>query len=254
MGNKDKVAFGVERSDRRYRLRLARYQALAEQLRDHIALAAPDPERKLSYLEVGVGTARTLRYYEALGIDRRLELHAVDISPGRLGRVYRHEDWQLHQGDAQERFPFDDASFDIVVSEQLLEHLQRPERAIAEVGRVLRPGGLAVIGVPTFPPGISHLRPIAVKLRESLFNKVEGHIQTFTARSIARRIEGSGWFEDVRVRGYRLLSGGLLAPLEDYHWWYRFNRRLGAALPGLCIEVQVSARRRATPALPGPGA
>lgn len=252
MPDEAKIAFGVEPSDRRYRLRLARYQALAELLREFLDTSrlAAEP-RQLDYLEVGVGTARTLRYYEALGIDRRLALHAVDLKPERLERVYRRDDWQLHRGDAQERLPFDDASFDIVVSEQLLEHLVHPERTIAEIGRVLRPGGLTVIGVPTFPPLVNLLRPPVVWLREALFAKVEGHIQTFTARSIARRIAAAGLFEDVQVRGFRLLSGGVLAPLEDYEWWYRFNRRLGAAVPSLCIEVQVSARRRGPLALPG---
>ncbi len=242
MGKKTKVAFGVEPSNRRFRLRLARYQALAEILQAYVE--ARGEERPLEYLEIGVGSGRALRYYERLGVDQRLALHAVDISPDRLDSVYRKEDWTLHQGDAEERLPFDDAQFDVAVSEQLLEHLRHPERTIDEIGRVLRPGGLAVIGVPTFPPIVSHLRPAAVKLREALFNKVEGHIQTFTAGSIARRIKASGWFDDVQLRGYRFMSGGLLAPLEDHHWWYRFNRSLGAALPGLCVEVQVTARRR----------
>lgn len=48
------------------------------------------------------------------------------------------------QGDS-ENLPFDDASFDIVYSNGVLHHTTDTEAAIAEVHRVLKPGGRAVI-------------------------------------------------------------------------------------------------------------
>jgi SAM-dependent methyltransferase len=47
-------------------------------------------------------------------------------------------------GDA-ERLPFRDASFDVVVWSEVIEHLMRPELAVWEVARVLRPGGTLVM-------------------------------------------------------------------------------------------------------------
>jgi hypothetical protein len=46
-----------------------------------------------------------------------------------------------------------------------------------------------------------------------------------------------------QVRGFRIVSGGPLRPLESYRWWWQFNRRLGARLPSLCTEVQVVAQK-----------
>ena len=54
----------------------------------------------------------------------------------------------------------------------------------------------------------------------------------------ARRAMGLG-----AVRGFRIISGGLLRPLENYRWWWRFNRRLGELLPAACIEAQIIARK-----------
>lgn len=47
-----------------------------------------------------------------------------------------------------ERIPFPDASFDSVLSTQVFEHVEEPERAAAEIARVLTAGGVTVVTVP----------------------------------------------------------------------------------------------------------
>ena len=44
--------------------------------------------------------------------------------------------------------PFEDAEFDAAVCIEVLEHLFEPQRALAEIRRVLRPGGTAIVTVP----------------------------------------------------------------------------------------------------------
>ena len=51
-------------------------------------------------------------------------------------------------GDVEERLPFDDASFDVVVAGEILEHTRFPEDVVAEIARVLRPDGVLVGSVP----------------------------------------------------------------------------------------------------------
>lgn len=46
------------------------------------------------------------------------------------------------------RFPFDDASFDAVLCNEVLEHAFEPDRLVAEMARVLRPGGRLLLTVP----------------------------------------------------------------------------------------------------------
>jgi SAM-dependent methyltransferase len=50
--------------------------------------------------------------------------------------------------DLDEPLPFGEASFDVVVAGELLEHLRDPRRVVADVRRVLRPGGTFVASVP----------------------------------------------------------------------------------------------------------
>jgi hypothetical protein len=57
--------------------------------------------------------------------------------------------------------------------------------------------------------------------------------------SILRELKKHPNLRLLEVRGFRVISGGLLRPLENYHWWWKFNRRIGALVPAACIEIQV---------------
>jgi SAM-dependent methyltransferase len=52
------------------------------------------------------------------------------------------------QANVEEPLPFEDASFDAVVAGELFEHLRFPDALVAEIRRVLRPGGVLVGSVP----------------------------------------------------------------------------------------------------------
>jgi SAM-dependent methyltransferase len=53
-----------------------------------------------------------------------------------------------YQQAAVEQLPFEDASFDLVTCQTLLIHVPEPLRALAEMVRVVRPGGLVVVSEP----------------------------------------------------------------------------------------------------------
>jgi SAM-dependent methyltransferase len=55
---------------------------------------------------------------------------------------------QAVYGNVEERLPFDDGSFDVVVAGEMLEHVRAPEEVVAEVRRVLQPAGTFAGSVP----------------------------------------------------------------------------------------------------------
>jgi len=99
------------------------------------------PERRLRILDVGCGAgARTAAHAsktDGIFVCVDLDLPLMRDAAASLARpgVFR-----FAQADAT-RLPFDDSTFDVCLCENVLEHFDRPDLAIAELGRVLRPGG-----------------------------------------------------------------------------------------------------------------
>jgi ubiquinone/menaquinone biosynthesis C-methylase UbiE len=97
-------------------------------------------------LEVGTGTGIHARELLAL---EPVRYHGLDLSPGMLavarGRLGAVPGWQLQVGDGT-ALPFSDGSFDGAFMSGTLHHFARPDLAVRELARVLRPGGrLAVM-------------------------------------------------------------------------------------------------------------
>jgi SAM-dependent methyltransferase len=81
----------------------------------------------------GVAAAEALR--------RGARASGLDFSPEMLAQATKlHRDVDLREGDA-EHLPFDDGAFDVAVSNFGVHHCERPQDAMAEAHRVLRPGG-----------------------------------------------------------------------------------------------------------------
>jgi SAM-dependent methyltransferase len=53
-------------------------------------------------------------------------------------------------------YPFSDNTFDLVEAIHVIEHLDRPFSVMAELHRILKPGGLLIIKVPHFSRGFTH--------------------------------------------------------------------------------------------------
>lgn len=92
-------------------------------------------------LEIGAGTGLNLPHYPA-GLDRLVLAEPGARIGGRidLGRAPAGVPVRVEQAPAEE-LPFEDASFETVVSTLVLCTVSDPRRAVAEVARVLRPGG-----------------------------------------------------------------------------------------------------------------
>lgn len=134
----------VERSYARWAPVYDRTFGLATQIGRRRAVALLNAQGG-SVLEVGVGTGLALPFYDpsvrVTGIDFSEEMLAkarARIARDGLANV------ALRRMDARE-LDFPDASFDQVAAMHVLSVVPEPERVVAEMARVLRPGGTVLI-------------------------------------------------------------------------------------------------------------
>jgi SAM-dependent methyltransferase len=92
--------------------------------------------RATSVLDVGSGTGRAMRFLQ----QRRPDLRVEGVEPvGELRQQARLPESVLHDASG-ENLPFEDRSFDLVLSFGLLHHVPDPAPVVAEMMRVARCG------------------------------------------------------------------------------------------------------------------
>jgi 2-polyprenyl-3-methyl-5-hydroxy-6-metoxy-1,4-benzoquinol methylase len=124
-----------------------------------------------------------------------------------------------------EALTFADASFDVVTSLEVIEHVSRPKAMLAEIARVLRPGGTLVLSCPsvhfpiTYDPVNAWIAPRHVPLGAYAY----GHDWLVDGSELEHWLAETGFMVASRDR----LSGWLVGALECY-WPGLLQRALKA--------------------------
>ena len=124
------------------------------------------------------------------------EVHGMDIEGEHLRAAASNvpdAPLNLSQG---EQLPYPDGSFDLILSHEVLEHVEDDRRAASEIARVLRVGGRAAIFVPNrlYPfethghywQGVYRFgnTPLINYLPTSMRNQLAPHVRAYTHRSL----------------------------------------------------------------------
>lgn len=112
------------------------------------------------------------------------------------------------RGDAT-KLPFASASFDVVITSEVLEHITDDTAAIAELVRVLRPGGVFAATVPTWWP-----EKINWMLSDEYHAPAApgGHVRIYSATELKAKL---------RAAGLRLAGSHHAHALHSPYWWLK---------------------------------
>lgn len=139
-------------------------------------------ESREGILDIGCGSSRIIQDLPgAVGLDL-LQRKLRWLRP-RHGLLVRAT-W--------DRLPFRDASFDTIINSEVVEHVPDAPDGWREMWRVLRPGGILILGTPDYG------RPLWWVL-EWIYGKVlpgayaREHITRFTRRELAARLRAAGY-------------------------------------------------------------
>ena len=179
-----------------------RWRFFSAEIRHWLATGAGTSEagrKPLRVLDAGCGDGINLvgltRIFEEL--DQPIELTGFDYNELRierargLGLACRLEVGSLdHTGLA-------DAGFDLVLINHVLEHIPEKGAVLAELRRIMRPGGLLIVGVPNEGCALAKLRNHV--LQRSVLRTTD-HVHFFTAPALRRDLAAAG-FEVDKVEG-----------------------------------------------------
>lgn len=117
------------------------------------------------------------------------------------------------------RLPFKDASFDIVICSEVLEHIPDHGQAISEIIRVLKPGRSLVVSVPRYLP-----ERICWALSEDYHNEEGGHIRIYRTSELIGLLEKAGT---------TCVDTGWAHALHSPYWWIKcmVGHKNDSALP-----------------------
>jgi SAM-dependent methyltransferase len=112
------------------------------------------------------------------------------------------------RGDAT-RLPFADAAFDRIIAAEVMEHIDDDGAAAAELARVLRPGGMLAVTVPSWLP-----EKVCWALSDKYHapHVTDGHVRIYTRSRLAWRV--------VEV-GLRPTRSHHAHALHSPYWWMK---------------------------------
>lgn len=96
-------------------------------------------------LEIGSGTGKIIK--KILEMEKEINLFATDLSIDMLQKIkkkHQKNKINLVVNDAHS-LPFKNNTFDLIILQQVIHHLRDPERAMREIGRVLKKGGKVLL-------------------------------------------------------------------------------------------------------------
>jgi ubiquinone/menaquinone biosynthesis C-methylase UbiE len=172
-------------------------------------------------LDVGCGGGRHIRQTRLLpGIDaialdvgkkeacetaRMLE--ELDKLPTQWGGTVPSAGRWLAMRGSVYQLPFADESFDCVIISEVLEHLHEDQRALREISRVLKQGGVLAASVPREGP-----EALCWALSKRYRNTPGGHVRIYRRRRLRAMLAQAG---------YRIYDSHFEHALHSPYWWLK---------------------------------
>jgi ubiquinone/menaquinone biosynthesis C-methylase UbiE len=136
--------------------------------------------------------------------ERTWETYGVDISTYAITKARENAPMTKFELLKGSHVPFPDNFFDVVTAFDVLEHIQQPANALAELSRVSHPGGILVISVP-------NLASIGIKWKGKEW-------VNYRDRSHCSLLEKSAWLALLHNAGYQSIDS-FMDGLYDSPYW-----------------------------------
>lgn len=179
-------------------------QLFRERILTHI-----DQQSAISILDLGAG-AGIIEQMNFKGIAGRI--CGIDPDPRVTTNPFLDEGKEA----MGEKIPYPDASFDLVFSVNVLEHLEQPEKVFVEVHRVLKSGGVLLVKTPNkwhYMPLIASLTPHGF---HQWFNQKRGRASDDTFPTRYRANSPAALARLARATGLEVVKADVIEGRPEY--------------------------------------
>jgi SAM-dependent methyltransferase len=141
-------------------------------------------------LDWGCGFGHTAHALAERGLEVTLYDFVPDLEAPRTVTLTTYPEFEAQISSDPVALPYADGAFDAVVSMGTLEHVEHPSRSLAELGRVLRPGGL--LCVYKLPNRFSYVEQLAKRTGRYYHGKLE-HDRVYRVRTARDLVRDAGY-------------------------------------------------------------
>lgn len=209
-------------------------------------------------VDIGCGDGILLEEIRDIGERGNLPLSLIglDISLARLKRARKRSNAQVVIADAS-HLPFADSAYDLVFCSQVLEHLPEPEKALTELGRIVKATGVVIISLPmaswhviitsklggkvAFLDEVEHIREYShanmerfESTKDFVHSLNEAGLRAANYRGVYYLVGGRLW-DSMYRRGWRILS--LVTLLDKLMGRLPYLKYLGRYLIVECRKI-----------------
>lgn len=177
--------------------------------RHHIARFTKNAAPFGRVLDIGAGLGADLQL--AKEASPNAELHAIEVYPP-YQETLRSQGVQVCALDLEkDPMPFEDESMDIVIANQILEHVKEVFWIFHEISRILRPGGHFILGVPNLA-SLHNRFLLGIGRQPTIIKNNSAHVRGWTKHDMMRLVD------TCFPGGYRLdgFGGGNFYPFPGW--------------------------------------
>jgi SAM-dependent methyltransferase len=153
-------------------------------------------QREFHILDIGCGHGTDLQNISDAGsaflAGKAIHLHGIENHPPYV-RECRERGIRTYSLDVEhDIYPLPDAKCDVVIANQVIEHTKEIFWVFSEAVRVLKPGGVFIVGVPNLASLHNRLL-LLCGLQPTAQQSLSAHVRTFTKNDLKRFAETGGY-------------------------------------------------------------
>ncbi len=154
----------------------------------------------IAVLDIGLATGTDLLNIKGNLVNRNVRLFGIECYEPNIEEAKQNGITVYPINIEAEAVPAADGEFDIIVANQIMEHTKEIFWIFGEISRVLKKGGIAIIGIPNLAS--LHNRIILLFGEQpTSIEMLAPHVRGITKPSFIRFITADGYFRVVEVKG-----------------------------------------------------